>query len=92
MSSDKATPSSLKNHHAKKGNYGDSAYIRHLPEGDANQDMIEASGTPITIKVVLPDEMELKVYVFTDGIHEQFLAHIMKIVSLIDEILHILTS
>ena len=36
-----------------------------------------------TIKVVLPDKMEVKVYVFTDRTHEQFLAHIMKSVSLI---------
>ncbi len=37
---------------------------------------------------VLPDETESKVYVFSDRTHEQFLAHVMKSVSLIDKQLH----
>lgn len=37
------------------------------------------------IKVILPDEMEWKVYDFSDGNHEQFLARVMKSGSLIDK-------
>lgn len=37
------------------------------------------------MKVVLLDKMESKVYFFSDGIYEQFLAHIMKSVFLIDQ-------
>ena len=72
---DKAAPSSLKNHHIKNGNCGDSVYICHVPEHDAIQDLMKAFSTSTMIKVVLLDQMESNVYVFTDSAHEQFLAH-----------------
>ena len=72
MSSNKAIPSSLKNHHIKKGNSRDSVYIFYVSEYDAVQDLMEASSKPTTIKVVLTEEMGSKVFDITDKTHEQF--------------------
>ena len=70
MSSKRVALISLKNHDVKRGNYRDSTYIHYILECDAVQDLVDDSFMPTTNKVVLPDEMELKVYVFPDGIHD----------------------
>ena len=63
-------------------------YICYVTGCDAIQDLMKASSTMTMVQVVLPDKMELKVYIFTDETHEQVLAHVMKSVLLIDKQLH----
>lgn len=63
-------------------------HIHYMPKCDTIQELLDMSTMPTVMKVVLLDCMELKVYVFSDGIHEQFLADILKSVSLINKQLH----
>jgi hypothetical protein len=81
MSTTLKSPDGLKNAECEKGQLSNWPPIPYIPEVDIITPMEE----PQVFKVKLPDESHLSMPIYTRGNNEEYLAHIVAVLRIIDQ-------
>jgi len=83
MTLSKAVPDGLKPQECKQGSGHAKLPIPYIPEKDELQEAVEATAN--TIKLTLPDKVELRVSVWSHGTPEQFIMHVQQAINVIKQ-------
>jgi hypothetical protein len=81
MSTSLKSPEGLKNVECKKGQLSDWPPIPYVPETD----IVTPKEEPQVFKVKLPDESHLSMPIYSRGNNEEYLAHIIAVLQIIDQ-------